>query len=72
MPTPLPGYQEKWEQVLTLVSFARAFGFTPEQVDELPIDFYNLALVINDLYQARSVGVSLETAEPGWHDIPLK
>lgn len=71
MPSPLPGYQVQWEEVMELVRWARAFGFKPHEVEDLPIDFYNLALPINDLFQARELGVALESAEPGWTDIPL-
>lgn len=71
MPEPLAGHQQAWHEVAEYVEWARAFRYTPQQVDDLPIDFYNLALPINALYEARSVGVALSAAEPGWKEIPL-
>lgn len=71
MPAALPGHQSDWQDVLDYVAWARAFHFTPDQVDNLPIKFFNLALEINGLISARSNGVSFTEAEPGWFEIDL-
>jgi hypothetical protein len=71
MPEPLPGYQTDWQEALEYAWWGKAYGYTPNQVDELPLSFYDYGLQISSYIEVLKNGGELVSAEPGWVDISL-